>query len=106
MTKPFLIRVTAAFFLLTASLNIIAQQSTRPALTAEDYARAEKFMGYNTMTLVSGTGIRPNWIAGDRFWYRNQTAQGTTEFVLINPADGSRQTFPDQEKLNAAIGVT
>jgi dipeptidyl aminopeptidase/acylaminoacyl peptidase len=105
MIKHYSLRVTAAFFIMASTLNIFAQQTTR-ALTAEDYARAEKFMSYNTTPLVSGIGVRPTWLAGDRFWYRNQTAQNTTEFVLINPTDGSRQTFPDQEKLNAAIGVT
>src|ERR671923_2235907 len=47
------------------------------ALTANDYARAEKFMGYNTNPLVLGAGIRPRWLADDRFWYRVTTPAGS-----------------------------
>ncbi|HEX8197616.1 MAG TPA: DPP IV N-terminal domain-containing protein [Pyrinomonadaceae bacterium] len=72
-----------------------AQEPT--AITAADYARAEKFMGYNTAPLVSGA-VRATWVSGDRFWYRKGS-----EFVLVNAADGARQTFPDQARLNAAI---
>jgi dipeptidyl-peptidase 4 len=77
--------------------------SALQTLTAADYARAEKFMGYNTAPLVSGGG-RVTWLPDERFWYRRTTAQGS-EFVLINPTDGNRQTFPNQAALNAAIGA-
>jgi hypothetical protein len=33
--------------------------------TAADYARAEKFMGYNVNSLVYGT-VRPNWLDDGR----------------------------------------
>ena len=36
-----------------------------PALTAADYARAEKFMTYNTAPLVLHGGVRPTWLPGD-----------------------------------------
>ena len=39
-----------------------AAQSSRAALTADDYARAERFMGYNTTPLVFGMTVRPNWL--------------------------------------------
>ena len=35
------------------------------ALTAADYAHAEKFMTYNTTPLVLRTGVRPAWLPGD-----------------------------------------
>ena len=35
------------------------------ALTAADYARAEKFMTYNTTPLVLRTGVRATWLPGD-----------------------------------------
>ena len=44
------------------------------ALTAADYARAEKFMGYNTTPLVYRSGVRPTWLPDDRFWYAVWTA--------------------------------
>lgn len=88
--------------LLLAFVSSIAPafaQQTPTALTAADYARAEKFMGYNTQPLISGS-VRATWVAGDRFWYRKGN-----EFILINAADGSRQNFADQAALNAAIGA-
>src|SRR5258708_33860506 len=69
--------------------------------TPADYARAEKFMNYNTTPMVDRAGVRPSWIAEDRFWYRITTASGT-EFVLVDPAPGTRQPAFDHAKLAAA----
>jgi dipeptidyl aminopeptidase/acylaminoacyl peptidase len=74
------------------------------SLTVADYERAEKFMGYNTGQLVDRASVRPNWLAGERFWYRVLTAQGS-EFVLVNPATGTRQPLFDHAKLAAAINA-
>jgi dipeptidyl-peptidase-4 len=83
-----------------APLPAAAQQPR--ALTADDYARAERFMAYNTVPLVSGATVRPNWLPGDRFWYRNQVAQGF-EFVLVDPARRIRRPAFDQTKIAAAL---
>ncbi len=105
MTKSFFLKFAVALLTVAATGNSFAQQiDQQRVLTAADYARAEKMLGYNTAPLVDHAGIRPNWLADNRFWYRNTTASGT-EFVLINAADGSRQVFSDQTKLNAAIGA-
>ena len=50
-------------FALAASLGASAQQaaSTAAAFTAADYARAEKFMTYNTTPLVLHSGVRATW---------------------------------------------
>jgi dipeptidyl-peptidase-4 len=70
----------------------IAQQRTAEAprtLTKEDYARAERFMTYNTTPLVFRTGVRPVWLEDDRFWYRVTTAEGS-ESVLVDPVKGTK----------------
>jgi dipeptidyl-peptidase-4 len=72
------------------------------ALTADDYARAERFMGYNTTPLVSGAAVRPAWIAADRFWYRN-AIPGGFEFVLVDPARGTRVRAFDHARLAASL---
>src|SRR5580704_861151 len=59
-------------------------------LTSADYARAEKFMGYNTTPLAARMTVRPNWLADDRFWYRVTTPEGS-ERVLVDPAKGTRE---------------
>lgn len=84
-------------FLLPAS--VLGQQ-----FTADDYARAEKFMGYNTTPLVSGAGIRPTWVNGDKFWYRNSTAEGF-EFILVDPATGARTPAFQHLKLAEALST-
>ncbi len=77
-----------AVLLFTFSISAIAQQ---PALTAADYARAEKMLGYNTSPLVDRNGVRATWLPDGRFWYRVLTATGS-EYVLVNPTDGSKKT--------------
>src|SRR5258708_2104811 len=74
------------------------------ALTADDYARAEKSMGYNTNLLVFRSGVRPSWMSGERFWYRITTAEGS-EFVMIDPATGARAPAFDHAKLAAALST-
>lgn len=83
-----------ALFLLMATLSLSAQQS----LTAEDYARAEQMLSYHTTSLVDRMGVRPTWLPDGSFWYRVFTPTGS-EYVLINPADGSRKTDTDLQKL-------
>ncbi len=74
------------------------------ALTTADYARAEKFMGYNTNPLVFHSGVRPTWLPDERFWYRNVSADGF-EFVLVDPAKGTRAPAFDHTKLAAALSA-
>src|SRR6266700_772150 len=94
-------RVGIALATLTFGAPCLAQ--TR-ALTAGDYARAEKFMGYNTNPLVFRAGIRPRWLADDRFWYRVTTQNGN-EFVLVDPTRGTRGPAFDQTKIATALSM-
>jgi len=93
-------RATALF--LAAALARGATAQAPRALTADDYARAERFMGYNTTPLISGAAVRPTWLSGDRFWYRNAIAGGA-EFVLVDPARRSRTRAFDHEAVAAAL---
>jgi len=65
---------------LIAGFPIIAQQPADASrvVTASDYARAEKWMGYNTNPLVFRSGVRPAWQGDDRFWYRVTTPEAAT----------------------------
>src|SRR6266705_2494584 len=94
-------RVGIALAALTFGAPCLAQ--TR-ALTAGDYARAEKLMGYNTNPLVFRAGIRPRWLADDRFWYRVTTQNGN-EFVLVDPTRGTRGPAFDQTKVATALST-
>ncbi len=88
-----------------ASAPTLAQQNSADApqkLTTADYARAEKFMGYNTAPLVLHTMGRPTWLPDERFWYRTTTADGSA-FVLFDPAKKTGQPAFDHAKLAAAL---
>ena len=95
MRFPSIVRAGLGVVALAASstLSVSAQQSSYApaALTAADYARAEKFMGYNTTPLVLHSGVRPTWLGAgdDRFWYRVTTERGP-EAVLVDPVAGTR----------------
>jgi dipeptidyl-peptidase 4 len=82
---------------------LVAQQggAAGPRLTADDYARAERWMGYNTAPLVYRTAARPNWLPDDRFWYR-VTVPGGAEFILVDSASATREPAFD----HAAIAAT
>jgi dipeptidyl-peptidase 4 len=99
MRFPVLLAIAAA----AAAAPAIGQQPYAPrALTADDYAHAERFMGYNTAPLVFGGPVRANWLSGDRLWYRNAIAAGT-EFILVDPAHRSRGRLFDQPRLATAL---
>jgi dipeptidyl-peptidase 4 len=80
--------------LLTFALGtaVAAQQPAAEvprALTTADYARAERFMAYNTTPLVLHSGVRATWLPDDRFWYRTTTENGE-EAVLVGAARAAR----------------
>ncbi|HEV8148926.1 MAG TPA: DPP IV N-terminal domain-containing protein [Gemmatimonadales bacterium] len=94
--------LTVALLLAVAAPPAAAQQ--RPQLTAADYARAEKFMGYNTAPLVFGMALRPTWLPDGRFWYRNSIPGGTA-LMLVDPLQRTRGRAFDQAKLAAALAA-
>jgi dipeptidyl aminopeptidase/acylaminoacyl peptidase len=85
---------------LLAGAPVAAQQPR--ALTADDYARAERFLGYNTNPLVAGGSVRATWLPAGRFWYLNSTAAGV-EYVLVDPARRTRARAFDHDRLAAAL---
>ena len=91
------------FFVLFLSLSLMAQTKYEvKSLTVEDYARAERWLGYNVNSLVYRASVKPNWLADGRFWYQVLTPTGI-EYVLINPSDGSRKVSKDLSALVSTI---
>ena len=72
-----MIKLRAGVLLLGVSALLIwpaaSERGLQAQMTAADYARAERFLSWNAQRLVSGTSVDPQWMAGDRFWYRNRT---------------------------------
>jgi dipeptidyl aminopeptidase/acylaminoacyl peptidase len=58
-------------------------------------------LSYGTAPLIDRSAVRPTFLPDGRFWYRVLTPTGS-EYVMINPADGSRKVGADA----AAIGVS
>src|SRR6266850_4665551 len=94
-------RIAPAILSLAIAIPCLAQM---PALTADDYTRAEKFLGYNTNPLVLHSPSRPVWLPDDRFWYRVTNERGT-EFILVDPARGTRAAAFDQTRLAGALSA-
>ncbi|NUQ21747.1 MAG: prolyl oligopeptidase family serine peptidase [Gemmatimonadaceae bacterium] len=92
--------IAGGFVLFTTAA---AAQQPR-VITADDYARAERFLAPATVPLVYGGFVRPSWLPDDRFWYRNATAEGY-EFILVDPARGTRTRAFDQTRIAAALST-
>jgi hypothetical protein len=92
----------AAAALVTPAFSMLAQQR---AMTAADYARAERYMSYNTTPLVTGAPVRPTWISADRFVYRRATTTGGGEVMIVDPTKGTRTRLLDDPKMAAAVST-
>jgi len=86
------------------SLLFIISTSAQDALTVNDYQKAENQLSYNTQKYVDRGNVSPNWMPGDKFWYRVLTPTGS-EFVLVDAAKGTRTVAFDHEKLAASLST-
>jgi len=98
MMKKYILLITG--FALT--LNATAQQGK--SFTSKDYEQAEKFMSYHTESFIDKGSLKPNWLAGDRFWYQTTSIQGT-EFVLVDPVKKGKTAAFDHEKMATALSM-
>lgn len=98
MNKPILTLAVC----LSATLVTRAQQPR--VLTDQDYAHAESFLSYNTEPLIDHGSVRPVWLDGDRFWFRDMVADGS-RFILVDPAKKTQQPAFDQQKLAASLSA-
>jgi dipeptidyl-peptidase-4 len=90
-------------FLMIACASFALGQTPR-ALTAADYERAERMLGYNTSPLVDRGVVRPNFLPDGRFWYTALTPTGM-EYVVINPAGGTRAVAANMAELNRIVTI-
>jgi dipeptidyl-peptidase-4 len=96
-----LLRLHSVVVLLLAA-PLAAQQPRQ--LTAEDYARAERFLGANAAPLVTGVAGRPTWLADGRFWYRATVPNGAA-FFIVDPVRRTREAIFDQTRLASALAA-
>jgi dipeptidyl-peptidase-4 len=86
-------------FALCCAFSLLAQQPT--AITTQDYARAEKFLSYNTRNLVFHT-VKPAWIDEHRFWYRDRSSPGV-QFLIYDAGQQKAAPAFDHAKIAAAL---
>ena len=82
-------------------ISALPARSQNRTLTADDYAHAEKFMGYNTGPLLLHAVSRVTWLSDERLRYRITTENGN-EFLLIDAIRGTREpTTEEQPRVDA-----
>ncbi len=87
---------------LSAATPLSAQQA--PVVTAADYARAEKFLRESVIPLVSGVVTQPTWLSGERIGYRSPVRGGGSQFILVDPAKGTRVVCsPETDRCGGAL---
>jgi dipeptidyl aminopeptidase/acylaminoacyl peptidase len=85
-------------------LVVVAPGQGRAQGTKADYERADALVG-RTSGKVFKTRAQPHWLAdNDRFWYRNDLAEGAKEFILVDAAKGTRQPAFDHARVAEALG--
>jgi dienelactone hydrolase len=95
-------------FLLTAipfAIAFTAYAQQGKVFTAADYQRAESALAYNYTPLLENKGVKPTWLADDRYYYRTTVAAGN-QFMLVDPAKGTKAiTAFDHQQLAAALSA-
>src|SRR5687768_6855951 len=91
----------ASLLLALPALGALDAQAPRQ-LTAEDYARAERFLAPQANPSLIGSAGRPTWLPDGRFYYRSTTPNGSA-FYLVNPARKTRAQAFDHARLAAAL---
>src|SRR4051794_8848622 len=74
------------------------------ALTAADYDRAVKMLGFSTSPLVDRGAVHPTFLPDGRFWYRAVTATGS-EYVIVDPSKKTRRASAKLSDLGVASTV-
>lgn len=92
-------RIAGAMALGALSMGAAAQGRT---LTNDDYARAERYVGYNVTPLVDHAVQTVNWLDDTHFWYRDHDATGD-HYQRFDVATGKAEPAFDQAKLAAAL---
>ncbi len=96
-------RFLVPLFAALIATPVLAQEPYSPAaLSADDYARAERFLPAQTSRLVFGANVRPVWLEDDRFWYANTIPEGR-EFVLVDARRRTRKRAFDHQRLAVAL---
>ncbi|MEX2344165.1 MAG: DPP IV N-terminal domain-containing protein [Balneolaceae bacterium] len=76
--------------------------SERPAVTEEDYRRAESFLSTHTSPLVHNIISGETWLEDGRLLYRNSLKEGA-EFIIADPQAGDKERAFNHERLAGSL---
>ncbi len=95
-----------ASFALVACLaaSSLSAQAAPERLTAQDYARAERFLSEHVEPLVLRGEVDATWLADGRFWYGNRI-EGGVEHVVVDPERRTRERAFDHQRMAAALSA-
>ncbi len=79
----------------------LAQSHT---ITEEDYERAERALSQFTSPMVLGGYVFPSWLSHDKFWYKNESTEGSS-FILVDPEHGNRGPLFDHSRLANSLST-
>ncbi len=96
--------MTLALALATTLALPAAAAAQGRTLTSQDYAQAERFVGYNANPLLDHAVTRVTWLDDGRFWYRDHDADGD-HFLVMDAATADAKPAPafDQALLAEAL---
>jgi hypothetical protein len=86
--------------LIVLSTGVAAEGRT---LTGDDYARAERYVGYNVTPLVDHAVQTVTWLDDTHFWYRDHDASGD-RFMRFDVDTGKAEPAFDHARLATALG--
>ncbi|WP_114239592.1 S9 family peptidase [Dyella sp. C9] len=100
VSKKHGVRLAGVLAMSALSAAVAAQGRT---LTDDDYARAERYVGYNTTPLVDHAVGSVTWLDDTHFWYRDHDANGD-QYLRYDTATGKATPAFDHKRLAAALG--
>jgi dipeptidyl aminopeptidase/acylaminoacyl peptidase len=72
--------------------------------SADDYARAERFMFGNQSRYVLNGDVQHHWIGKeDRFWFLHTDANGDKQFVVVDARNGKKGPAFDHARIAAGL---
>jgi dipeptidyl-peptidase-4 len=93
---------TRLLLALVLAAPVAGAAQAAPRVTAEDYARAERFLAPSVSRLVSGMPGQPTWLPDGRAWYRVLTLGGS-QYILVDPSRRTRGPAFDHARLAQAV---
>ncbi|MGH9414843.1 MAG: prolyl oligopeptidase family serine peptidase [Terriglobales bacterium] len=82
----------------------LGAQTVLKQVTADQYANAERYLGYNVDPLVLNAMNGAHWLPDGRFWYSANDARGPN-YVLVNPARATREPAFDRVAMAKALST-